>query len=475
MHRLFYVACATLVLFVLYFATLALPESPKVWYDEGYHLEVARVQALHGFFGLQVAPREFASAAQVTVGFPLLYPVALSYEFFGVGVLEARAVMVLFIFGLLGGAAYFLYKLFGAYEALFGSMLLATSPLLYGNGKSVLGEVPGLFYLLLFFILLLVLERREWYPLRYYAAAGFVAGLTVATKPIFILLIPAVAIALLLHLRHIPIRWSGFAIAVGTGIVPLLIWVMTQFSGDSLSAVFMHYSNPYQIESLSSIVVTNFLRFFTEATPLYCAALLVPWVVFVTLRLYRKEAISFVEWVALMFVVLVLLAYLRTAGWYRYLFPAYVLLTLFAAPSLFSLARALPRYSRAASRGVYVLLLALGLFQAYELNTTSFVAQYYHSSNNEELSRYFSSLDTKSIFLYNVPELSVHLSHENFYQYLTPLEGREIGSYAPLVQGVPYFVVATEESLHEHPERFAHYSKVDSIGSYHVLRSVSAE
>ncbi len=475
MYRSFYIAVAALALFVLYFATLALTESPKVWYDEGYHLEVARVQALHGFLGLQVAPDEFASAAQVTVGFPLLYPVALSYHLFGIGILEARAVMVLFILGLFGSATYLVFKLFGVHAALFSAALLVTSPLLYGNGKSVLGEVPGLFYIVMFLIFLFMLERREWYPLRYYVAAGFTAGLAVATKPIFILLVPAVAIVFLLRMHQIPVRWSGFAVAVGAGLTPLFVWVMTQFSGDSLSAVFMHYSNPYQIESLSNVVITNLLRFFTEVTPLYCAALLIPWVMFVVLRLYRKESISFVELVALMFVFLVLLAYLRTAGWYRYLFPAYVFLTLFAVPSLFSLTRALPNYGRAISRGVYVLLLALILFQAYELNTTSFVAQYYHSSNSAELSRYFSSLDTETIFLYNVPELSIHLSHEDFYQYLTPFEGREIGSYAPLVQGVPHVVVATEESLQAHPERFAHYTELDSIGPYRVLRGVSAQ
>src|SRR3989344_6541436 len=91
-----------LFLFVTFAAAYRLTESPATWYDEGYLLQSSKNLALYGKQGLQTAPGVFASTATVSSGFPILAPVALSFKLFGIGLLQARLVMVLYILAFCG-------------------------------------------------------------------------------------------------------------------------------------------------------------------------------------------------------------------------------------------------------------------------------------------------------------------------------------------------------------------------------------
>src|SRR3989344_8580017 len=133
-----------------FFATYHLTESPQVWYDEGMFTQTAINLAYFGHEGLRVAPDTIEPSSKlITVGYPLVYPLAGWFKAFGVSVLSARSLMVLFILGFLLASYLFTKRLFGPSLALGVLALLATLPTLYGNGESVLGEVPGLLYLVL--------------------------------------------------------------------------------------------------------------------------------------------------------------------------------------------------------------------------------------------------------------------------------------------------------------------------------------
>src|SRR4051812_23938863 len=82
---------------ILFFATDKLTETPPTWFDEGVYLQTAMNDSLHGEEALQVAPNIYAPAAYVTGGFPFLKPVSWSFDIAGIGLLQARSVMVLFI------------------------------------------------------------------------------------------------------------------------------------------------------------------------------------------------------------------------------------------------------------------------------------------------------------------------------------------------------------------------------------------
>ncbi len=172
-----YLLLALSTVLLLFAATYKLSEAPAVWYDEGLYSQAAFNFAEHGVHALQTAPDTFITNSYLTVGYTVLFPVSLSYKLFGVGVMQGRAVMVLFILAFAAAFYVLVRMLFGRWQAAWALLLLVSFPVLYGNGKPVLGEVPGMFFLVLTGIALVYLERSNYKSLWAYSAAGFAAGL----------------------------------------------------------------------------------------------------------------------------------------------------------------------------------------------------------------------------------------------------------------------------------------------------------
>src|SRR3989442_8287149 len=133
--------------------------SPPLWWDEGWTLSVARNWVERGHYGRllagQPAPPGLEAAISVTG------PVALSFYLFGVGIWQGRLVGVLFMLATLGMTYYLarlLYDRSVAVGTLMALLLLSTHPPLHPlfMGRTVLAEMPMLFYLLsgyVFFLL----------------------------------------------------------------------------------------------------------------------------------------------------------------------------------------------------------------------------------------------------------------------------------------------------------------------------------
>ena len=82
---------------VFFFATYQLAESPHTWYDEGAIIQRA-INFLHyGTMHYQMAPGQFSSAVFDSTGYPVIYPISLAFKYFSIGLLQARAVMAVFI------------------------------------------------------------------------------------------------------------------------------------------------------------------------------------------------------------------------------------------------------------------------------------------------------------------------------------------------------------------------------------------
>jgi len=475
--RLPWYGVATGILFLLasFYALYALTESPPTWYDEGLYIQVAQSIAERGEQTLQLAPGEYVSSGFITGGFPFLAPVALSLATLGDSLFAARLPMALFILLFLFAVWRFAYKAFGREVALLSLLLLATLPILYGNGKNVLGEVPGLFYLTLSLLFLWRIEVRDFVGVGSYIGAGLTAGLAVATKPLFLLLPAAIGLALLFRLRTITFHFKEILAAMIAFALPVSLWLYLQFGiGDKAGATLAYYANPYGIESLGEIILANALRFFTEATPLYCGVFILLWLISVIIRLFRRDRILIAEWTALSFSLLVLAAYLRTAGWYRYLFPALVVALLFAPHNLRvlyeSLRRRLPIFS--SSLGPVVITgvcLAVGLLHFYQLNYSSWVAEHYRSTAARELDAYFSVLPAgETLFIYNVPEAVPFVRTERYYQYIATTESMVYGveGLLALREGRPDRVIVSAADYAREEELFFLYVPAGQAGPY---------
>ena len=462
-------ALPAVLLVVLAFGTYKLTESPAIWGDEGLILELAVNLARHGKMMSQIAPGAYVSGAFMTTGFPVIYPVTASFKLFGIGLLQARAVMVVYMLLIAGIVFLFAQKRFGARQAVFASLLVATFPPLYANGKNVLGEIPGLFFLILFLWFVDRLESSEHKRPSDWLLAGLAAGLCLVTKPVFLTLLPAIIGGAILARKKIHWDARSWILASIGLLLPILVWLQTQFfPGDSVRDILSMYANPYQLDDIAAVIRTNVLRFVTESVPIYLLAVMGVWSFAIVPKLWKRQA-SLAESVAYAFCGLILIAYLRTPGWYRYFFPAQIISFIFLPASLEKLAEQLKRFVswKYAAYIAAIPLSALILFQAYQTAFHSWVANTYASTMTRDLKEYFDAFDpTKSIYV--VPEVIVFLPNANYYHYIYVV-GFTFGDEEALgavKKGIPDFLI-TYSHIWDAPENpYPLYEERTRIGRY---------
>lgn len=462
-----------LLLAAAFFSLYHLTEAPPTWYDEGMVVQLAVNLARFGVFGTQVAPGEFVSGAMTSTGFPVVFPVAASFSLFGINLLSARLVMAGYLALFVVAAYIFTKKVFGKKEALFSAALVITFSSLYGIGKNVLGEMPGLFFLMLFLLSLYRIEAGGGSRKNFFWS-GIFFGLCLATKPTFLVLGPALVLAILISRFKFSLK--DFAAFVAGAFIPLAVWLFTQFgSGDSAGYIFEFYSNPYRLSGVLHVILQNTTRFFTEATPLHFLVLLAIWLGSIILRFRSRIKISLTEAVAVFFVLGILSAYLRTPGWYRYFFPAHMLVLVFFAPAFFFLARKLNFFNAAlvsrAAKGFLALLL---LFQSYNLFFTSWIRSYYDSKSTEIAERYFKDQSPeKTFFVYDMPSMVIFLPSANYYQYIAVnAEGYwGIGKdkLGLIKQGIPDEIILSSDFWPDHADMFSGYREKENLGRFVAL------
>lgn len=395
-----------LLLLLLFFGTWHLPQSPATWFDEGINLGIAKSLVEDGVFSLKVGPGEFIEARRflITSNYPVILPAALSLKFFGFNLAAARAPMVLFLFLFVLTAYFLTKKLYGKTAALMSAALIVSFTPFYGNGKNVLGEIPGLFYFLCALLLLAPESNFKKFVL-----AGFFIGLSVATKPFFLIVPAAILVGEIICHRSIK---RIAALALG-GILPIIFWLYTispGFSFAGLFSTFSYYSNSYASTEFGSLVFANFLRFFTESTPIHFLLLFALFVVFIFWKQKKGEGIKEVEIIFIVFVLLALAFYLKTPGWYRYFFPAHVTLFLIFPAALIYLFN---------KKTAIVLISALFLFQSgYTISQRH--TSIYYSDEAENFSKYVmdSTALQDKILIINGPSAAFLINGRQIYQYL---------------------------------------------------------
>jgi 4-amino-4-deoxy-L-arabinose transferase-like glycosyltransferase len=141
------ILAVVVIAFLLFYR---LSEYPIPWYDEGSHLHVAKNFALNGIYADYSSEGVRYYGPAVGVGPTVMLPIALLFKIFGVSIPLARLVIT----------AYSLLALLACYalgtrfltprQAFLAVVVMALSPgvdFLY-NGRTVLGEVPGIFFIM---------------------------------------------------------------------------------------------------------------------------------------------------------------------------------------------------------------------------------------------------------------------------------------------------------------------------------------
>ena len=143
-----------LVLILVFFAAISfmnLTEFPLTWYDEGSHLHVPKALIKYGEYADISSEGVRYYGPTQGIGPTVIIPIAFAFKLFGIGLLQARVVMVLYMIA----AIFAFYKL----ARQFGNMTFAVIALLLvlssrgvsfiEYGRQVLGEVPGIFFIIL--------------------------------------------------------------------------------------------------------------------------------------------------------------------------------------------------------------------------------------------------------------------------------------------------------------------------------------
>ncbi len=471
------IAVVSLFLLTIFFGLFRLSESPSLVFDEGWYFQTSANLATAGVDGLQMVPGEIKHISTfVTVGYPLIYPLALWFKIFSVGVFQGRFFMFLCILAFVGAGYLLSKKMYGSSLALASLALLSTFPPLYGNGKSVMGEVPGLIFLVLFLIALNSIAVSGPRRVLRLILAGLFAGLCVATKPIYILLVPAVVLGVLIDWKRKDVSFKEVSLIAVCAFVPILVWFIVQFRlGDSLTETLNYYANPYSIGNIFEIILGNLKKLFTDVGTLYTVFLMAIWTAALGLRIWAKKKILVVEIVAYTFSVLIVLAFLRTAGFYRYLFPAQAIALIFFPYSAKYIsdfiAQRLPRLN---SKKIFATgILALSVLGVYQLSFDSWVAEAYSSKKTAFWQEYFAKVpDSVSYYFYQAPEVVPFIQSRNYYQHLV-LFDRSLGSESlpALTSGKVDKVIVPTNYLEENKNGvFNLYVEEEKAYKYSILK-----
>lgn len=178
-------------LFVLFLFLYNLTDYPKTWFDEGSHLHVPKALVTMGVYADYSSEGLRHYGPTIGVGPTVMLPIAGAFQLFGVGMLQARLVMVLYLAAATALMFLLARHLLGTRAAIVATALLLLMPAvsLVEYGRQVLGEVPGLAFMAGGFLLWFVRWRRaRWWEL---ILVGVLLGLSVVTKYQYLLVLGA--------------------------------------------------------------------------------------------------------------------------------------------------------------------------------------------------------------------------------------------------------------------------------------------
>jgi 4-amino-4-deoxy-L-arabinose transferase-like glycosyltransferase len=339
-RRLFWLLGLALVS-VLAFANLT--TYPTIWFDEGIHLHVPKAVALFGVYADYSSEGFRFYGPTMSVGPTVMLPIAFIFELAGVGLLQARLVIVAYLlcavllFWLVG-------KQLGSRQlSLLALALLGTSrgvDLVY-YGRQVLGEVPAFAFLLagLWCWFGAWARRDSWGHL----AAGALFGLAVVTKYQFlIVLVPGLTLAWMVdrfYYRLLPTRTFVWPLVTMAAIFAAWQALAVFYLGPSLASDNLRMMREAAAGAALSVSPQRMgLALIEVIKPSVYSCLLIPAVLYGAARGLERSLAS-LRWTVIWCLVTANLGWFVVAsiGWTRYAFCGFALGALLVARLLCAL------------------------------------------------------------------------------------------------------------------------------------------
>lgn len=340
-NRLYYVLLAGVILLTAFLLVFRLAEYPAPWYDEGSHLHVAENLAVNGVYADFSSEGNRAYGPAIGVGPTVMLPAALAFQIFGISIPVARALIV--VYAVLALAALFALSthLVNQRMALLALVLLVLAPGVefIFNSRTVLGEIPGLFFVLAGFWVWFRSESR----LPWLIGAGVLFGLAAITKNQYALVVlPTLLIgwiADMIWYRQYP--WWHF---VSVGVISGLM-----FFGWLAVVLFALGDAGSMSENLATLRVASSGAFFIFGLPEMERAarylvdsgvyggLLLPAILYVGFLALRRSKDGQQWGMLLIFVLINLFLFISSLAWPRYAFAGVAIGAIFVARMLYDL------------------------------------------------------------------------------------------------------------------------------------------
>jgi 4-amino-4-deoxy-L-arabinose transferase-like glycosyltransferase len=409
------------LLFVWAYSLPTLTTKPAYWYDEAINVELARNFADYGKLDLIIAPNTFSGqgATVGSTGYPVTVPLGGFFKLFGFGLAQARVYMLLWMSACLIALFFVARKLLGSPAAYASTLLVATFAPFYGNGRSVMGEIPGFFFFLLSFYFF---EERKWWQ------SGVLLGLAVVSKPsVFIFLIPAYTLAVLASQE----KWRRRCITLfklgGSSLLALFPWLLIyadEISRGGLAAkILAHFKNPYSEAgvSVAQNIMTNLPTLVTSTTLLYFWMMLL----FVGIAFFAERTLFSQHKnlciLAAGYLPLALLQYLKSFGYLRYLLAAeFIIFILFVI--------SLPAFARLISKRLAIFeksplrlpgLIIAGCIVLQIVHLFLFSNIYPSEKTHKTIAHLSSTYPEAMIGVFDIPQVASLLPADRKYQYLS--------------------------------------------------------
>lgn len=325
------------VALVLFLAFYNLTNFPLSWFDEGSHLHVPKTLVRYGVYADYSSDGFRHYGPTVGVGPTVMLPIALAFQLSGIGLLQARVVMALYLLAAIVAMFFLARQLGGPRLAWAATALLVVTPGidLLEYGRQVLGEVPGLFFTLAGFLVWFTAWEKARLPRL--LAVGLLFGLAMVTKNQYLLILAPTLLfawlANLLYYRSAPQRVFLIPGIVAAACFALWQAILVLYLGpstlsenlallrESTAGAALVFSPDLMRRALSEL--------FSAKVFLWALPLILAYGVTTTLTRRREGH----QWGILLFLVAFNLVWYVVASisWLRYAFPALAVGCLFAA------------------------------------------------------------------------------------------------------------------------------------------------
>lgn len=484
------IAQATLVVLAAVLVLVHLPYAPPTWFDEGSHLHVPETLVRHGVYA-DISSEGFRYfGPTIGVGPTVMLPVAASFKLGGVGLAQARIVIVLYLALALAALYLLARRLYGWPVAVLAVLLaLASRTLRFEGlveyGRQVLGEVPGMAFLLLgllaYSAAIFERDRARGYSL----LAGLAFGLALVTKNQFVLIVPP-TLALLALLDWLYYRAGGWWVRLAPPAIAVACFgawtvaMLTFFGPDGFAA------NLAKTRQAAGGAIFVFDPEATRRAVVYLVqvygGLLVPGLAYGLWRARERSAWGLAALAPALMASLWITWFVTSLGWARYAFPAVILGALPTALLAVELFQALRARRRTALAWLGAAYLALAIMAPLALSLRVVLTPRYAA---QQMAAYLErNVPTDQIIETWEPELGVLTDHTYHYVPTELLDGavrrQWLGgppvTYDGLAARPPYVLLggfSTYTAIYPAEALERDYTVVYSVEPYSLLRRVA--